>query len=215
MKASPWAWVVGIALLLGAGFALGYFGSRNTDAERQAWDTNTDSLLGVALRRHRATLDSAARIIAAAEQRALDAQQRANAERAARIAARGSEDSLRRTLASALTRGDSLAARAATAALLPVVTASRDAAVREANDLRATVAEQQRAAAAFFAKAAADSSRILTLEQQLADVPKPARECTVIGLPCPVVIAGLGVTSGTGTAAGITVAAGFPIRGRR
>lgn len=215
MKASPWAFVVAIALLLGAGFALGYFGGRDTDAERQVWNTQTDSILGAALRQHRRALDSARVIIAAAEQRALDAQQRADAERRARLAARGSEDSLRSTLAAAVTRGDSLAARAATAALLPVVTASRDAAVREANELRSTVAEQRAAAGAFFARAAADSSRILTLEKQLASVPKPAAECKVVGLPCPVVIAGLGVTSGTGTAAGLTVAVGFPIRGRK
>lgn len=212
MKASPWAWVAGVALLLGAGFAIGYWASRDSDLERQVWDTRTDSLIGAALTRHRATLDSAASLVAAAEQRAERAMVIANAEREAKLLARASEKSLRLELAAAEERGDSAAMYRAAAALLPVVTARADAAEGEAKALRTTIAEQRQAAGAWAARAANDSSRIAELEAQLEATPKPASACRVLGVPCPEVFVGVGVTSGTGTAAGITVAVGIPIR---
>lgn len=175
MSAS-WRWLVAgllaAVVLFGAGWVVGHRGATTSDADRQAWQQVTDSLLGAARDQHRRVIDSLAAIARADSIAAVEAQRRADRARRAADSLAAETDALAALVIVARNAADSLALYPPLVESLLETVEQRS---EEANALRVTLASTRSELAAWRATAEREGRRVVELERQLEAAPKSER----------------------------------------
>lgn len=185
MSSRTWT-VIGILAVLALGFIVGHLVSTTGDRERQAWQAETDRLLGEARAQWAWQADSLAAVALAKEGAAKAAADSATAAERGRRQAEATAARLRRRTDSLAVALDSTRTAADS---LPVLVALVDNLTAERDSADARAASEQRIAATWKSayqsqveasgilrsRIANDSTRIAVLEGQLATAPKADR----------------------------------------
>jgi len=173
---ASWKWLVAglvaAALLFGVGWIIGHRGATTGDAERQAWQARTDSLLGAARDQHRAVIDSLALVARADSVAAVEAERRADRARRAADSLAAEADTLAALVAVAQSAADSLALYPP---LVETLMATVERRTAEAEALTGALGSVRSELAAWRATAERESRRVVELEEQLRSAPKPPR----------------------------------------
>lgn len=207
MSAS-WRWLVAglvaAAMLVGLGWWIGHRSVTSSEAERAAWQSRTDSLLGVERDRYRALVASLRDSVVVDTSEA--ARLRRVAERADSGARRwrAEADTLTALLVVAGTVRDSLRLYQRGVTVRDSIVARETA---RADTLAAALEVSMQATARLLTVARADSIRINALESQLRSAPKPPRwELRAWGLRVrPGAFVGLGLGGGATAGVGLVV----------
>lgn len=194
--------IVLVAIAFAGGVLTGHLLSTSPDPEREAWEARVDSALGVAREAHEARVAALLDSVRADTAAVARLRRSADRERVERVRWQAEADTLTAMLVMATTARDSLRTYRA---LVDVKDSAIARETSRGDSLAAALDTAMVATARLLAVRTADSTRILSLEADLRDRPKPSRwRLRLLGLdvrPCG--YAGVGIDRRTSAGVGL------------